>query len=58
VAFEQVPQFNQKWFKAVGVGVRYFAYFGPLRLDIGFPLDRRKHIDPAFHFYASAGQTF
>ena len=58
VAFEQVPQFTAKWFKSVGVGARYFAYFGPLRLDIGFPLDRRKHVDPAFHLYASAGQTF
>jgi len=58
VSFEQAPQFTEKWFKSVGVGARYFAYFGPLRLDIGFPLDRRKHVDPPFHIYASAGQTF
>ena len=58
VTFEQVPQFDAKWYKSVGVGARYFAYFGPLRLDVGFPLDRRKHLDPFFHIYASAGQTF
>ncbi|HEX2582866.1 MAG TPA: BamA/TamA family outer membrane protein, partial [Chlamydiales bacterium] len=58
VTFNQFPQFDAKWFKSVGVGARYFAYFGPLRVDIGFPLNRRKHVDPAFHLYASAGQTF
>ncbi len=58
VTFNEFPQFNAKWFKSVGVGARYFAYFGPLRFDIGFPLDRRKHLDPPFHLYASAGQTF
>jgi translocation and assembly module TamA len=57
VTFNEVPQFTAKWFKSVGVGARYYAYFGPLRLDVGFPLDRR-HVDPAFHIYASAGQTF
>lgn len=58
VTFEQWPQFDAKWFKSVGVGLRYFTFFGPLRLDIGFPLDRRHGVDPAFRIYASIGQTF
>ena len=57
VSKSQLPKVNVKWYKSVGVGVRYFTYFGPLRFDIGFPLDRRK-IDPAFRIYASVGQTF
>lgn len=57
VTSEIMPQFDAKWFKSVGIGVRYFAYFGPLRLDIGFPLNRRS-FDPSFQIYASAGQTF
>ncbi len=52
------PTLDTKWFKSVGVGLRYFAFFGPLRFDIGFPLDRRKHIDSAFQIYASVGQAF
>lgn len=57
VAFNELPTVDTKWFKSVGLGLRYFAFFGPLRLDIGFPLDRRS-IDPAFRIYASIGQTY
>lgn len=53
----EVPQFSAKWYKSVGIGVRYFAFFGPLRLDVGFPLNRRT-VDPAYRFYASVGQTY
>lgn len=58
VTFQQAPQFNAKWFKAVGCGLRYFTFFGPLRFDIGFPLDKREGVDPAYRIYASIGQTF
>lgn len=54
----ELPTVNTKWFKSLGAGLRYFAFFGPLRLDIGFPLDRRKGIDPPFRIYASVGQAF
>jgi translocation and assembly module TamA len=53
----ELPRFDAKWFKSVGIGARYFAYFGPIRLDIGFPLNRRS-FDPHFQIYASAGQAF
>ena len=58
VTFSELPDFHAKWFKSVGVGLRYFTFFGPLRADIGFPLDRREGVDPAFRIYASIGQTF
>ena len=43
---------------AAGLGFRYFTPIGPLRLDVGFPLDRRKNIDDAFQIYVSIGQAF
>ena len=46
-----------QWFKSVGGGFRYFTFFGPLRFDVGFPLNKRK-IDPNFQIYASVGQAF
>ena len=41
-----------------GAGVRYFTPFGPLRLDIAFPVSRRTGVDDAFQFYISLGQTY
>lgn len=58
VTFKELPQLDTKWFKSLGVGLRYFTFFGPLRADIGFPLDRRKGVDPPFRIYVSIGQTF
>lgn len=52
------PTIDTKWFKSIGLGLRYFAFFGPLRFDIGFPLDRRKDIDPKYQIYTSVGQSF
>lgn len=54
----EMPTFDAKWFKSAGIGLRIFTFFGPLRFDIGFPLDRRKKIDSAFQIYASVGQAF
>ncbi|MBI3900643.1 MAG: BamA/TamA family outer membrane protein, partial [Chlamydiia bacterium] len=58
VTATQLPDFTAKWFKSIGMGLRYFTFFGPLRFDVGFPLDRRKGIDPRFQIYATVGQTF
>jgi translocation and assembly module TamA len=41
-----------------GGGIRYYTPIGPLRLDVGFPLDRREGIDDAFQLYLSIGQAF
>lgn len=54
---------SSKFVHGIGFGVRYFTRFGPVRLDIAFPLKRRKDaknkkIDKAAQFYISVGQTF
>ncbi|HSX12509.1 MAG TPA: BamA/TamA family outer membrane protein, partial [Rhabdochlamydiaceae bacterium] len=53
-----LPDFKGKWFKSVGMGFRYFSFLGPFRLDLAFPMDRRKEIDPAWWVFASIGQSF
>lgn len=40
-----------------GVGIRYYTDFGPIRLDVGFPVNRREG-DPPFGVYVSLGQAF
>jgi len=58
ISFKEFPQIHEKWFKSVGLGLRYFSFFGPLRFDIGFPLNRRSQIDPKYKLYINVGQTF
>ena len=41
-----------------GVGLRYFTPIGPIGLDIGFPLDKRKGIDDDYQVYVSIAQIF
>jgi translocation and assembly module TamA len=46
-----------------GAGVRYYTPLGPLRLDLAFPLQRRKppavqRADDAFEVYIGLGQAF
>lgn len=43
---------------AAGLGLRYFTGFGPLRLDVAFPLNPRDGVDETFQFYISFGQAF
>jgi translocation and assembly module TamA len=40
-----------------GGGLRSYTVFGPVRLDVGFPVNRRD-IDPPFGLYVSLGQAF
>lgn len=47
-----------KWFKSVGLGFRFFTFMGPFRVDLAFPLDRRKEIDPVYKVLVSIGQMF
>ncbi len=58
VTLQEWPQVNAKWYKSVGGGLRYYTFFGPLRLDVGFPLDPREGIDTWGKVYASIGQCF
>ena len=41
----------------VGVGGRYYTNFGPLRLDVAMPLDRKSG-ESSFSVYVSIGQAF
>ena len=43
---------------AAGLGLRYYTAFGPLRVDVATPLNRRKGIDRIYQFYISIGQAF
>lgn len=58
VTNSELPSFDAKWFKSTGIGLRIFTFFGLLRFDIGFPLDKRKKIDSNYQIYASVGQAF
>lgn len=55
---DALPTTRGKWVKSVGIGMRYFSFLGPLRLDIAVPLDRRAHLDPRYQLLASVGQSF
>ena len=50
------PKFND-WRVGVGVGGRFYTNFGPVRLDIATPLNRRQG-DSRFSVYVSIGQAF
>ena len=51
------PNFSLPLQMSAGVGLRYYTGFGPLRLDVAFPLDPRSG-DPRFAVYAGIGQAF
>ncbi|WP_137679778.1 autotransporter assembly complex protein TamA [Aurantiacibacter suaedae] len=53
---ETSPQFTDIRY-GVGVGGRYYTNFGPLRLDVAMPIDRRTG-ESSFAVYVSIGQAF
>ena len=53
-----VPRFDKKLLQSWGFGLRYYSMLGPLSLDVGFPVNRRKGIDSAFQVYVNIGQAF
>lgn len=52
------PQFNHRQLQSAGFGLRYHTPVGPIRLDVAFPFNRRKHLDNYFQVYFSIGQSF
>jgi translocation and assembly module TamA len=57
VSEEPYPTFEEGMRWAAGLGLRYFTGFGPLRLDVAFPINGRD-VDNIFEFYVSFGQAF
>jgi translocation and assembly module TamA len=53
-----VPDFSEGFQWGAGIGFRYFTRFGPLRLDVGIPLNPRNDVDDHFQVYVSLGQAF
>jgi translocation and assembly module TamA len=51
-----LPDLRQ-WRLAAGAGVRYYSLFGPIRIDVGVPLNRQKGDGP-FAVTVSLGQAF
>jgi translocation and assembly module TamA len=51
-----IPKFND-WRVGVGIGGRFYTNFGPVRLDLATPLNRRPG-DSRFSVYVSIGQAF
>ncbi|MFZ3235860.1 MAG: BamA/TamA family outer membrane protein, partial [Stellaceae bacterium] len=52
-----VPQLDHRLFYGVGLGLRYYTAFGPLRLDLATPLYRRS-ADSWIQVYVSLGEAF
>lgn len=52
-----VPQVGRTLLYGVGVGLRYYTAFGPLRVDLATPLHRRSADSPV-QIYISLGQAF
>ena len=58
-AFEEsIPQFGDAWQFGTGAGIRYLTPVGPIRFDVGVPVDKRDSIDDAWQLYISIGQAF
>jgi len=52
------PDLNKTIRWALGVGFRYYTTFGPIRVDVATPVNKRKDIDKSFQLYMSIGQSF
>lgn len=55
---EKIPQWGQdvKW--SVGLGVRFYTSFAPIRVDIALPVNDRDVLEDPFQLYISIGQAF
>jgi len=58
-AFESAyPDSTDDLHVGYGAGFRYHTPMGPLRLDVGLPLDPRDGVDDDYQIYISIGQAF
>jgi translocation and assembly module TamA len=56
ISTSQMPDLNDLQFGA-GLGVRYYSSFGPIRVDVGTPINRQPG-DSRLAVYVSLGQAF
>ena len=54
----KTPEWGEDLFWGAGLGFRYYTSIGPVRLDLGFPLDKREGVDDDYQIYVSIGQAF
>lgn len=54
----QYPDFRESLFIGAGLGFRYYTSFGPLRFDVGVPVNNRRNQDDDFQIYFSIGQAY
>jgi translocation and assembly module TamA len=54
---DELPDLNEPIRWGAGVGLRYFTDFGPVRLDVAFPINPRRN-DDTLEFYIGLGQAF
>lgn len=57
VTEDVVPTFSDGLQTAAGLGLRYYSPLGPIRADVGVPLNPRDS-DESFQLYFSIGQAF
>ncbi len=53
----EAPDFSEDLFLSAGLGARYYSPIGPIRFDVGVPLDEVED-DTPFGVYISIGQAF
>lgn len=64
VSQKNLTTINKGFLWGTGFGIRYYTEYAPVRLDIAFPLKRRKiegsmkPFDAPYQFYVSVGQAF
>lgn len=54
----EISDFRETFQWGTGLGFRYFTGIGPVRIDVGLPLNPRDGIDNDYEFYISIGQAF
>jgi translocation and assembly module TamA len=52
------PSFQERVLFGAGPSLRYFTPIGPIRFDLGFPLNPRHGVDSPYQIYLSIGQAF
>lgn len=54
----QLADFDESYQWGAGLGFRYMTGVGPIRFDVGLPVNPREGIDRDYEFYISIGQAF